>query len=300
MQRVRVLAISPALDITMDLETLQQGATNRSTRTLISPGGKGINVSRVLSQGGYQVQLVAPLGGAIGELIEHSLASYSLELKPVHTLANSRLSVALVEKVVTSVNQLAVEIDNDALERLLIELASNSEITVVSGSVPQGFEVGFRRVLETVRKSSKLLVVDTSGPALLSAAASGADFLKPNSHEIAEATGETDIRLASRVLIEAGAKAVLCSLGERGAVLIRSGSALAAKGPEVVGNPTGAGDAMVAALVAALSEGCSDEELLRKAVAAGGLAVTESTAGKIDWGLLVSSEASIEVRELEA
>ncbi|MEO6200919.1 MAG: PfkB family carbohydrate kinase, partial [Cryobacterium sp.] len=133
-------------------------------------------------------------------------------------------------------------------------------------------------------------IIDTSGPALLAAADAGATVLKPNREELIAATGIGDPILAARSLIERGASLVLLSLGVDGMVAVSSSDPsgyLSARLPEpLIGNPTGAGDAAVAAVASCLAGPTSGdtigiEAILRRATAWSAAAVLMPLAGEI-------------------
>jgi tagatose 6-phosphate kinase len=127
------------------------------------------------------------------------------------------------------------------------------------------------------------VVVDVSGPALLAAARAGATILKPNLEESLDATGTSTLTAARAALLALGAGTVVISRGADG---LTAGDATAEHEvpavPGVSGNPTGAGDAATAGLVAALRAGDTLPEALRTAAAAGAAAVLEPVAGSID------------------
>lgn len=293
---IRVVNLSPAIDITYELPSVTLGESLRVQRVIKAAGGKGVNVARVISAGGYPVQLVLPLGGEAGAWIEKQLAQHSIALKKVPIEAETRSCVAVVAEGTTVLNEPAAAITASEFEDLLKLLSEHSSTTVLSGSLPASLsEQQITRLLSTLRKSSEQLIVDTSGPGLMLAAAAGADLLKPNRAEAMAATGAATPELAAKQLIEKGAHAVLLSDGEKGAALISETRTLRAKTVSVSGNPTGAGDAMVALAAIAMASGSSDESLLKNAVAAGSLAVAEPIAGVIDWGRLEKTAAEVEV-----
>jgi fructose-1-phosphate kinase PfkB-like protein len=120
----------------------------------------------------------------------------------------------------------------------------------------------------------------------MNAAAAGASALKPNQSELRETTGEADPAVGARRLIEAGARLVLVSLGEDGMLIVDSTDArtpLRARLPRALeGNPTGAGDAAVAAIGSCLAEQVTDAEtILRRATAWSAAAVLMPIAGAI-------------------
>ena len=155
------------------------------------------------------------------------------------------------------------------------------------------------------------VVVDTSGPGLLAAARAGASALKPNREELADATGEADPIVGARRLLALGARLVVVSLGRDGLLVVdRAGVPLHARlSRGLHGNPTGAGDAAVAAIAAALAIGPSldadsDEatrardELARRATAWSAAAVLMPQAGELspDHAAL---ETEVVVRPIE-
>jgi fructose-1-phosphate kinase PfkB-like protein len=138
----------------------------------------------------------------------------------------------------------------------------------------------------TARARGVSSVIDTSGPGLLAAADAGATVLKPNVHELAEATGNDDPVRAAGILIQRGAGLVLVSLGEEGMLAVSAtepSRPWRARLPRVLaGNPTGAGDAAVAAVAVCLATGIHDTEaILRRATAWSAAAVLMPLAGEI-------------------
>jgi fructose-1-phosphate kinase PfkB-like protein len=138
------------------------------------------------------------------------------------------------------------------------------------------------------------VVVDTSGPGILAAARAGAHVLKPNRHELAEVTGYDRPLEGAHALIDLGAGLVMVSLGADGLMLVGGGrepvSARLAR--SLRGNPTGAGDAAVAAIASALASGAdlrgrtaaaarAREALARRAVAWSASAVLMPLAGEL-------------------
>jgi fructose-1-phosphate kinase PfkB-like protein len=151
-----------------------------------------------------------------------------------------------------------------------------SGVLVVSGSLPPGFPADALADL-----GGDPLIVDTTGPALLTACRAGATFVKPNRAELAATTGTDDLLAGARTLLAEGADTVVVSDGERGLVAVTADRVLRARPDRIVaGNPTGAGDAVVAALAAAVP----DEDLattLERAVRWSARAVAHPQAGEL-------------------
>lgn len=293
---IRVVSLSPAIDVTYELSKLSPGQSHRVQRVHKVPGGKGVNVARILQASGQQVKLVVPLGGENGAWIASELAATGITLQETPIAAETRTCVTMVALETTVVNEPAAVVEPEEFEIFLDGLSERVDLTVFSGSVPDSVsENRLQRLFTTLRDSSRVLVVDTSGAALLLASAHSPDLIKPNREEALSATGETDLQVAVEGLLRLGARRVLASDGARGAILTTSAGSLKTQLPEIAGNPTGAGDAMVAIAAKLLLIGASDRELLAQAVAAGSLAAAEPVAGVIDFQRLEALAATAEI-----
>ncbi|MEY3972676.1 MAG: hypothetical protein RLY84_1069 [Actinomycetota bacterium] len=295
---IRVVNLSPAIDVTYQLPRLLPGNALRVEKVLRVPGGKGVNVARVIHAGNKEVKLVLPLGGSSGKWIADQLNEIGIEIEAVAIGAETRTCVAVVAEEVTVLNEPAAQISEAEFSELIGLLEEEVDVSVLSGSLPSNLDSpSLDKLFSTLRQSSKIFIVDTSGKALVQACSHSPDLIKPNKDELLAATSETDLQIAAQSLLAKGTKAVLVSDGDAVARLIRKDAALSAVPKKVIGNPTGAGDAMVALAAISMLEGKSDRELLAAAVAAGALAVEKEVAGEIDWSQLAQLAASIEVRE---
>ncbi|MBS1673788.1 MAG: 1-phosphofructokinase family hexose kinase [Actinobacteria bacterium] len=174
-------------------------------------------------------------------------------------------------------------------------------VLVISGSLPPGSPPALLPELIRIgRDAGATVVADTSGPALLVAADAGAHVLKPNAAELAEATGIADPVAGACELLHRGARLVLLSRGADGMLAVTADEVVRARLAEpLAGNPTGAGDAGVAAVAVLLAQGVTDPAvLLRRATAWSAAAVLMPLAGEIhpSWpdleaALLVDSPA---------
>ncbi|MFE6735880.1 PfkB family carbohydrate kinase [Microbacterium sp. NPDC057650] len=157
-------------------------------------------------------------------------------------------------------------------------------VLVISGSVPPGTPEDLLSSLIGIgRAAGAIVIADTSGPALLRAADAGADVLKPNAAELAEATGIADPIDGARELLRRGASLILLSRGAEGMLAVSDSETVSARLPEALaGNPTGAGDAAVSAAAVLLASGIRDPEaILRRATAWSAAAVLMPLAGDI-------------------
>lgn len=280
---------NPALDMTWHADRLSPGETHRVDAARVRAGGKGLNVARVAAQQGARVLAVTTSGGATGLEFAAELEASGIPSVLVPVAAPTRRSVAIVDdRDATVLNERGEDPGADAWRALIeatVDAAASAGVLVVSGSLPPGAPDELVPVLVRIAQAHDIpSIVDTSGPAVLAAARAGATVLKPNRAELAEATGVHDPLAAARALLADGTRIVLVSLGTEGMIAVpHDGPALHARLPEVlVGNPTGAGDAAVAAASVLLADGVSDPEaLLRAAVAWSAAAVLEPLAGSI-------------------
>jgi 1-phosphofructokinase family hexose kinase len=298
---ITVITLSPAIDVTYQVHKLVLGESHRVQRSYKLPGGKALNVARVLKSGGHQTALILPTGGQAGLWLLSELEKLEISYQAVETVAETRTCVSVVDKDATVFNEPAPSILESEFEAFLatIQGAEHTSVGVLSGSLPAELtSQQISRLLKRIRDNFPITVIDTSGTALIEAAKLGFDLLKPNQEELFAATGMESVELGAAHLLSLGAKRVLVSLGELGAKLFTDQKVLSVQVSEVKGNPTGAGDAMVAAASWSLDQGLTDSQLLQNAAAAGSLAVLEPVAGQIDWEKLADLASTLEVEEV--
>lgn len=285
---------NPAVDETYGLQALDVGGSNRVDAPHRRAGGKGLNVARVLHSQGLPVIALAPVGGANGRVFARELEAAGVAHSLVHVAPETRRSMAVVEHGTgrtTVLNERGGALSDaewDSLRAQIIALLDQgATVLAASGSLPEGADEDFYPwcVREAARRRIPS-IIDTSGPALLAAARAGATVLKPNHHELAEITGTDSIQTGAAILLAAGAKHVYASAGEEGLFHFGAHSPTrwnAARLPEpLVGNPTGAGDSVVAAIAAGLHLGEDHATvILPRAAAWSASAVLMPTAGEL-------------------
>lgn len=290
---------NPALDMTYAVHGINLGESHRVSTGRVRAGGKGVNVARVVRQQGYPVIAITSIGGEQKNLFAADLAAAEIDARFVAVSVPTRRSIAIVDDVrreTTVLNERGEELDAAESRLLLAELGAlldsaggDDPVHCVtgSGSLPPGMPDTFYADLVRAAKTHGIpSVIDATGNALLRAAEAGATVLKPNLAELSEATGETEPRAGARRLLDAGATLVFVSLGEGGLLAMADVALWHAELPQVDGNPTGAGDAAVAAIATAIADGISDPvAILRRAAAWGAAAVLMPLAGEIseDW-----------------
>ncbi|MDR1077442.1 MAG: hexose kinase [Propionibacteriaceae bacterium] len=293
--RVVVVTPNPAVDLTYECAEPRLGQVNRVDRVVRRAGGKGLNVAAVLVQLGLPVRATGFLGGPGGDEIRGLLSETPIQQGWAPIAGSTRSTTVIAAATTTTVfnepGPAVTAADWRALTQLSVGGLGPGDVLVLAGSCPPGTSsTEVTALLCAARSAGARTIVDTSGPLLLAAAA-GADLMKPNREELAQATGLTGLADGARRLIESGAGAVVVSAGEDGLDLFRSTPDglrrwQAAPARVVQGNPTGAGDAAVAALAASLladpTAGPLRPEALAPAVALSAAAVLTPVAGVVD------------------
>lgn len=289
---VRTLTLNPAVDRTLTVEGLALDGVNRVTDVRQDAGGKGLNVARVVGRLGVPVVAVAPQGGDTGRFLVDRLAAEGVSCRwhpisqPIRT--NTKV-VDAVSGTHTDLNEPGPRLqaeDLAALGALLLDGLEPGDWVVISGSLPPGvpLETYGRWILEA-RRAGARVAFDADGATLASGLVGHPDLVKPNQAELERWAGRslaTDEALlgAAEELRCAGADTVVVSAGSRGAWLVSSrGHWFSPAIPVEVRSTVGAGDALVAGLVSAYSQGQGDEGALALGMAAAAASVSQPGTG---------------------
>lgn len=294
------LTPNPAIDVTYRVDEQLVGETVRVREVTRRAGGKGVNVARVLAALGRPTATVAPLDARAAEAMRRELAAEGVTLHALVVAGPTRSTVAVVDDVShpTLLAEPGAPFDADEWADLCRTLGAHvgaRDTVAVAGSFPPGTPASaVADVVETVRSRRGRVLVDTSGPLLIAAADAGAHIVKANAAEAREATGLGDLADAAARLARGGALVVV-SLGADGALLREPAGTMHRHPavPGVSGNPTGAGDAATAGLLAALSEGLPPATALAWAAVVGAAAVSHPLAGAVDPDVVLTLAARI-------
>lgn len=315
---ILTVTLNAALDVTYDVARLVPRGSHRVERTHERAGGKGVNVARVLSALGRPATVTGLVGGPTGQLLRGELSkSTGLVDEFVDIAGESRRTVTVVSRAdgdATVFNQSGPTVSAAEWEGFTArfrQLVSQTRVVVLSGSLPPGVPTdGYGQLVRLAVEAGDSgrgarTVLDTSGAALLAALPAGPDIIKPNTDELTVATGESEPSRASQALRAQGARTVVASAGPAGLYALTPHGAWWAAPPHALsGNPTGAGDACVAALAGGLADGASDGSagrerwpaLLREAVALSAAAVVRPVAGDFDPAVHRSFRDRVTVR----
>ena len=271
-------------------------------------GGGGINVARVLHTLGHDTLVLGFIGSATAAALTTDLARGGLTHELISIEGPTRRSVAVVDSsngAATLFNEPGPRVPAakwQALEAMLTARLPEATALVVSGSLPpDASDDACARLVRLAAAHRVTVLVDTVGANLRQAAAAGADIVKANSGELLDTTGLADVTAAATALGRHGAQAVVASLGEAGMIAWTPGGSWRAAPPtRVVGNPTGAGDAAAAALIAGAAAGAPWPDRLRDAVALSAAAVLQPTAGSVDMDHVLGLAPKVVVEEHHA
>lgn len=278
---ILTLTLNPAIDrnVTTDRLVFEDRAYILSTHE--SPGGRGINASRVIHSFGGDTLAIAISGGATGERFEKLLAKVGFSVELVHVKNEIRTNLTITDErgLTVKLNELGpilAPAELEAVEHTVAERIKQAEWLMICGSLPPGVPAKFiSTLIEKCRKQGVKTLLDTDGEALLEGIEARPTVVTPNQQE-AE-------RLLNRALLtrhhcaeavervqHMGAEVGVLSLGSRGAMAAFDGSIVEAVPPRVDAVcPIGAGDAMAAAFVWALAEKQDVAAAVRWGVAAG-------------------------------
>lgn len=275
------VTLNPALDQTVYIAEFQMGQVNRVSEQRVDPGGKGINVAKVIRALGHSVCVT----GFLGQDNSHGFYEYfrkqQIDNYFVEVEGAARVNIKIVDgqsNQVTEINFPGLICQAAALEKLeqvIGTLANEQQWFVLSGSLPQGVsETIYRQLISKLQQQGAKVFLDSSGSALREGIKATPYAIKPNLEELSQLVGrtlveESEIRSAVEDLLASGIQQVVVSLGARGAIVAQKNEFIMARPPEVIAKSTvGAGDAMVAGFVAGQTEGLSLQDCARLGTAA--------------------------------
>ncbi|MEV8588865.1 1-phosphofructokinase family hexose kinase [Streptomyces sp. NPDC051180] len=303
---ILTVTLNAALDVTWEVESLRPRASHRVGAAHERAGGKGVNVARVLAHLGHDPVVTGLVGGDTGRLIRDGVRAAGLREAFLEVAGASRRTLAVVshdDGDATVFNGSGPDVTPAEWRRFLRHYASllaDVRVVVLSGSTPPGLpEDAYAQLIRTAAASGARTVLDTGGAALLRALPARPDVVKPNAPEITAATGREHLAEGAAMLRGRGAGAVVVSAGAAGLYALTPDGAWRAAPPErLSGNPTGAGDACVAAIAAGLWDGAAWPDLLREAVALSAAAVPCPAAGDVDAAVHRRFLAGVSVEEV--
>lgn len=277
---IYTVTFNPSLDYIIAVDDFSLGLTNRTSSELILPGGKGINVSTVLTNLEIENTALGFVAGFTGKEIVRKTAALGIKSDFIEIKGGiSRINVKLKSIDGTEINGMGPDISSDKTEELMkkLERLDQGDILILAGSVPASMPADmYSQILERLKNKSVTFIVDAAGDLLLNVLKYHPFLVKPNHHELGDLfhvqikTREEAVPYG-RELQKMGARNVLVSMAGEGAVLAaEDGTIYDVPSPDgVLVNAVGAGDSMLAGFTAGWMQSRDYRHAFYMSVAAG-------------------------------
>lgn len=277
---IYTVTFNPSLDYTIRIKDFEVGTLNRTNYEEIRVGGKGVNVSIVLTSLGVENIALGFIAGFTGDQIESGMQQLGCKTDFIRLPQGfSRINVKLQDETETEMNGMGPAVSISECERfmMIVKRLKPGDTLVLSGSIPSSMPQDmYEQILDMIDTDKIRVVVDTSSNLLRRTLAYHPFLIKPNLMELGELFGRSlidydDIVGCAKHLQEEGARNVLVSMGSAGAILVTDeGQVFSAPAPsgDLV-DSIGAGDAMVAGFLAGYLERSSMVDGFAKGLAAG-------------------------------
>jgi len=277
---ILTVTLNAAIDKRYVVEDFQAGKVNRVKECVYSPGGKGLNVSKVAAIAGEKVVATGLVGGYAGKYIEKALKPFGIESRFYHLEAESRSCINIWDekgRVQTELLEPGFTVSEEDFKYFtdsFKELVKEATIIAMSGSLPKGLDTtAYQKLIKICKDAGKKVILDTSGKALEFGIEAGPTLIKPNLDEIRMLTGKQCEQLnemieAAKEIHARGVEIVAVSLGADGSFIVCDEGIFRAQVPRIDAvNTVGCGDSMIAGFALGLSKGLGIEETLKKASA---------------------------------
>lgn len=255
---IYTLTLNPSIDYVLRLDALTLGTVNRTIEDFSFPGGKGINVSRILSRLAIPNTALGFIGGYTGPFIEQALQAEKIQTDFILIAQNSRINVKIKAESETEINAQGPQIQAQEVVSLKKQLQklSSEDMIVLAGSYPTSLGAYFyNEIIELLTEQKVPFVIDTTGENLKAALAAHPFLVKPNKDELADLfqvqiSNKEEVLPYAQRLLEAGAQNVLVSMAGEGALCLTANHIYFAPPlQDQVKNSVGAGDSMIAGFI---------------------------------------------------
>lgn len=275
---IYTVTVNPSIDYIVQLEELTLGEVNRMDYSNMLPGGKGINVSRILGELGVASEAWGFLGGFTGQFVDEALQKVGLKTNFTKISADTRINVKIKAQEETEINGQGPTISEAEVAAFTAQFdkLTEDDVVIFAGSlVPSLDESFYFDLIKLIRSKGAQFVIDTTGESLMKTLEQQPLVVKPNNHELAELFGVKfdgidDIVKYGRKLLDLGAQNVLISMAGDGGLMITKDKvyrSLAPKGTVV--NSVGAGDSMIGGFVGTYAKTKNPMEAFRYGLACG-------------------------------
>lgn len=275
---IYTVTVNPSIDYIVQLNELTLGEVNRMDYDNKLPGGKGINVSRILKELGLDNTAWGFLGGFTGEFVKEALEKTGLKTNFTPIKADTRINVKIKAQAETEINGRGPELTKEEVAAFTAQFdkLTADDVVIFAGSlVPSLSDDFYFDLIKVIRQKGAQFVIDTTGESLLKTLPENPLVVKPNNHELAELFGVKlnsidDIVKYGKKLLEMGAQHVLISMAGDGGLMITKDKVYRSYAPKgTVINSVGAGDSMIGGFTGTYAKTKDPLEAFRYGLACG-------------------------------
>ncbi|MCY6483074.1 1-phosphofructokinase [Clostridium aestuarii] len=275
---IYTLTFNPSIDYIVHVKEFKVGEVNRVKKDYKYPGGKGINVSRVLNNLNVKSKALGFIGGFTGEYVKNFLESEGVDTNFISTEGDTRINVKLKANEETEINGSGPDIKEDDLKKLFkkLEKLTSDDFLILAGNVQKSLPIDmYAQIQKKCLNNNVKVIVDATGETLKCTLENNPFLIKPNNDELSdifdtEINTREEIIYYGRKLSEMGAQNVIVSMASEGALLICNEGVYKASAPKgTVKNSVGSGDSLVAGFIAEYSKTLNVTEAFRWGVASG-------------------------------
>ena len=301
---IYTVTFNPSLDYVIRTEKLTPGGINRTVDEHIYPGGKGNNVSVVLSNLGHRSRAFGFVAGFTGDALERMLGDRGCYTDFIRLDQGfTRINVKINDGQETEINGQGPVITEEAIAQLYerLDRLEEKDVLVLAGSIPDTLPPDiYEKIMARLEGRGIYIAVDATKDLLLNVLKYHPFLIKPNNHELGDMFGivledEAEITAHAKKLREKGARNVLVSMAGDGAILVtEDGKIYKGRPPKgQIKNSVGAGDSMVAGFLAGYLNTGNYEKAFRLGITAGSAtAFTSWLAGKDEIVELLGEDPS--------
>ena len=290
---ILTVSCNPAIDKTYNTSNVMIGQVNRMRDLVSIPGGKAVNVTKVLRQFDAHVTATGFIGGYTGEFIEEQLRDMGVNTSftTIRGLTRSNMNIIGDDGYVTEILEPGPKVlsfeREDFMDRFR-ELVKISEYVVLSGSLTEGLSEDFyAKLIKICNESGSKAFLDASGEPLKRGIEAVPYCIKPNRRELEYAVGkklttEAEIIQAAYEYVKNGISKVVVSMGDKGLLQITKTKVIKAVPPHIKKvNTVGCGDCVVAAMILGMIQGLDDEDIMKFAAGVSAANATTLESGMI-------------------
>ncbi|MBC5638344.1 1-phosphofructokinase [Ornithinibacillus sp. BX22] len=302
---IYTITLNPSIDYIVSIPQVALGELNKMDHDLKLPGGKGINVSRILHEVGKDTVALGFLGGFTGGFISDWLTKEGVRSDFIQIQEDTRINIKLKSEEETEINGRGPSISPEESKKLMEKLSylTPEDTVVLSGSKPPSLpDDYYLQLVELITKQGASFIIDTTGQELFTALPLNPLLVKPNKEELAELfqvsiTSEADVLTYGNKLLELGAEHVIVSMAGEGALLFTKNGTYKGINPKgTVKNSVGAGDSMIAGFTGEYMQSKDPIQAFKMGIASGSAtAFSDDLAKKQD---ILSLLDQIEIKPL--